>query len=238
MAADGAALLAAAVRAACLAKAPRRTIQAVAAAVTGVLVRPLSAAAAPAPVSSVPARPQRTAAGGDEVVPASSEDLLNALRAARSAQRRRKKERRQAAKEVARQVGLQERNAAPAGDVQGVGPQTPVQQLPAVEEEPPEKRQRADEGDAQQEVGSLPYSQRSAVFSDITMKTEASAAERRGMQRKLVEAGMSAEEAANACTPQAMPDGPASSAFAKAQDGKGKSKGQGPWEKGKSKKKR
>ena len=45
MSADGAALLAAAVRAAVLAKAPRRTVQAVAAAVAGVLVRLTTAAA-------------------------------------------------------------------------------------------------------------------------------------------------------------------------------------------------
>eukprot|EP00929_Paragymnodinium_shiwhaense_P121787 TRINITY_DN9415_c0_g1_i2.p2 TRINITY_DN9415_c0_g1~~TRINITY_DN9415_c0_g1_i2.p2 ORF type:complete len:234 (-),score=45.56 TRINITY_DN9415_c0_g1_i2:2167-2868(-) len=231
MAADGAALLAAAVRAACLAKAPRRTIQAVAAAVTGVLVRPLSAAAAPAPVSSVPARPQRTAAGGDEVVPASSEDLLNALRAARSAQRRRKKERRQAAKEVARQVGLQERNAAPAGDVQGVGPQTPVQQVPAVEE-PPEKRQRAEDEDTQRsEVCSY-------VLSDITWKTprraesivESELIDRRE-QREL-------DDHTRGRSSHAIPEDPASSSFAKAQDGKGKSKGQGPWDKGKGKSKK
>eukprot|EP00929_Paragymnodinium_shiwhaense_P121781 TRINITY_DN9415_c0_g1_i1.p1 TRINITY_DN9415_c0_g1~~TRINITY_DN9415_c0_g1_i1.p1 ORF type:complete len:233 (-),score=43.63 TRINITY_DN9415_c0_g1_i1:401-1099(-) len=230
MAADGAALLAAAVRAACLAKAPRRTIQAVAAAVTGVLVRPLSAAAAPAPVSSVPARPQRTAAGGDEVVPASSEDLLNALRAARSAQRRRKKERRQAAKEVARQVGLQERNAAPAGDVQGVGPQTPVQQVPAVEE-PPEKRQRAEDEDTQRsEVCSY-------ILSDITARTplgSISESEVRRIRREEI----TMEDLTRGRSSQAIPEDPASSSFAKAQDGKGKSKGQGPWDKGKGKSKK
>ena len=47
---DGPALLAAAVRAAVLAKAPRRTVQSVAAAVAGVLVRPAPLPATPATV--------------------------------------------------------------------------------------------------------------------------------------------------------------------------------------------
>ena len=94
---DGAALLAAAVRAACQAKAPRRTIQAVAAAVTGVLVRPM-AEAVPRARSEVPAGAQGAP------VPAPAEDpavLVDTLRAARRAQRARKKVRRRKAKQAA-----------------------------------------------------------------------------------------------------------------------------------------
>ena len=71
-------------------------MQAVAAAVTGVL-RSATAEAAPPQTSRVPAGSKRTAAAeasGD----ASAEELLQALRAARSAQRRKKKERRRADK--------------------------------------------------------------------------------------------------------------------------------------------
>ena len=94
MQADGAAFVAAAVRAAVLAKAPRRTVQAVAAAVAGVFVRPVVAKAARGQAAPVSQDAQCTSAQppGD----ASAEVLLEALRAARSAQRRRKKERRKA----------------------------------------------------------------------------------------------------------------------------------------------
>mmetsp|Transcript_58117 Transcript_58117/g.115213 ORF Transcript_58117/g.115213 Transcript_58117/m.115213 type:complete len:273 (+) Transcript_58117:60-878(+) len=84
MPADGAALLAAAVRAACLAKAPRRTVQAVAEATD----------AAPATDTGEAAGRQRAAA--PEPGGSSAEELLAALRQARAAQRRRKKERRRA----------------------------------------------------------------------------------------------------------------------------------------------
>ena len=103
---DGGALLAAAIRAACLAKAPRRTVQAVAAAVTGVLVRFVATDAAPASCTGVPTRPQRAAT--PETAVTSAEDLLQALRVARSTQRRRKKERRKAAKVVACSASAQE----------------------------------------------------------------------------------------------------------------------------------
>ena len=96
MSADGPALLAPAVRAACLAKAPRRTIQAVAAAVTGVLVRP-TADAVPRSRPLVPAGAQ-SAHFDDVTVPGIAVD---AIREARRAQRRRKKEKRQAAKRAA-----------------------------------------------------------------------------------------------------------------------------------------
>ncbi|CAK0843372.1 unnamed protein product [Prorocentrum cordatum] len=97
MSVDGAALLAAAVRAACQAKAPRRTVQAVAAAVTGVLVRPM-AEAVPRQRSEVPAGVHGAP------VPAPAEDpavLVDTLRAARRAQRARKKVRRREAKQAA-----------------------------------------------------------------------------------------------------------------------------------------
>ena len=96
MSADGPALLAPAVRAACLAKAPRRTIQAVASAVTGVLVRPTDDAV-PRSRPLMPAGAQ-SADCDDVTVPGAAVD---AIREARRAQRRRKKERRQAAKRAA-----------------------------------------------------------------------------------------------------------------------------------------
>jgi hypothetical protein len=96
MSADGPALLAAAVRAACQANAPRRTVQAVAAAVTGVLVRPHTVAAEPHTDTGVRAGAQSNAeADGDPAM------LLSSLRAVRKAQRQRKKERRLAAKQAA-----------------------------------------------------------------------------------------------------------------------------------------
>lgn len=100
MADDGAALLAAAVRAAVLAKAPRRTVQAVASAVAGVVFgRSAAGEASTAAAARVPAGPQRAAAS--DATGASALELLEALRAARSAQRRGKKERRKARASVA-----------------------------------------------------------------------------------------------------------------------------------------
>lgn len=92
MAVDSAALLAAAIRAACQAGAPRRTVQAVASAVTGVLIRP--AGAVPRSASGMPAGTQCNDGVGDD----DAAQLLSSLRLARSAQRKRKKERRKAAK--------------------------------------------------------------------------------------------------------------------------------------------
>jgi len=96
MAIDGASLLAAAIRSACLAKAPRRTVQAVASSVTGVLVRQEAAGATPVPRARVPAESHRTAVHKEEET--SPEELLQTLRAVRSARRKRKKEKRKAAK--------------------------------------------------------------------------------------------------------------------------------------------
>ena len=92
---DGAALLAAAVRAAVQAKAPRRTVQAVAAAVTGVLLRQPSAAVPHTDSRRRPDAPMETEDTGDPA------QLLATLRASRRSQRQRKKERRRAAKQAA-----------------------------------------------------------------------------------------------------------------------------------------
>ena len=89
---DGAALLAAAVRAAILAKAPRRTVQAVATAVAGVLVRPVKAEPASVPEDAASAPRAPAPAFGD----ASADALLQALRAKRCATRRAKRQRRTA----------------------------------------------------------------------------------------------------------------------------------------------
>ena len=97
MSADRAALLAAAVRAACLAKAPRRTVQAVAAAVAGVLVRPTAAAV---PRTGPSERPSAQS-DNDEDGAGDPAVALAALRASRRAQRTRKKARRKAAKQAA-----------------------------------------------------------------------------------------------------------------------------------------
>ena len=78
---DGAALLAAAIRAAVQAKAPRRTVQAVAAAVTGVLLRQPTVAAVPHTDSrKQPDAPMEAEAAGDPA------QLLASLRAARRSQ--------------------------------------------------------------------------------------------------------------------------------------------------------
>ena len=96
---DGPALLAAAVRAACLAKAPRRTVQAVAAAVAGVLVRQM-AEAVPRPRSEVPA--------GAQVAAEPTEDLAGLVGALRTARRsRRARKRRSRAKSAAAAVAAE-----------------------------------------------------------------------------------------------------------------------------------
>jgi hypothetical protein len=98
MAADGPAFVAAAVWAACLAKAPRRTVQAVAASVAGVFAHQHASAKAATDVKVKPATQCTTGlVGHDENMPA----LIEALRSARRAQRQRKKERRRAAKAAA-----------------------------------------------------------------------------------------------------------------------------------------
>ena len=103
MEASAADLLASAVRAAILAKAPRRTVQAVAAAVAGVLGRPATSAA-PAHRAQAAASAQSEAEAG--LGGASPEALLEALRSARREQRRRKKERRRARRAASSEPAL------------------------------------------------------------------------------------------------------------------------------------
>lgn len=88
MAANSAALLAAAVRAAVLARAPRRTVQSVAAAVTAVLLRPTSPVAPPATDTGMPAEAPSADGGARE------EQLVLHLRAVRAAKRKAKRQRR------------------------------------------------------------------------------------------------------------------------------------------------
>ena len=95
-AADGAALLAAAIKAAVSARAPRRTVQAIAAAVTAVVLRP------DAPASTV--TDTRVSAEVPDAPSVSEEDLALRLRQARAARRRAKRQRRQAAKAAAAMV--------------------------------------------------------------------------------------------------------------------------------------
>ena len=94
---DPAALLGAAIRAAVLAKAPRRTVQAVASAVTGVLVHS-AAEAGPGAAAAAPAKEEVGPAAATPPTGASAEELVAALREARRAQRRRKKANRKARK--------------------------------------------------------------------------------------------------------------------------------------------
>ena len=119
---DGPALLGAAISAACVAKAPRRTIQSIAAAVTGVLWRPKSS-------SSQRLDPRRRAittevtvdmeVEDDERAEASTAVLLEARRASRRRKRAKKKERRKAAKAVPAHTSSQQTPqaaAVPAGE--------------------------------------------------------------------------------------------------------------------------
>ena len=97
MAPNHAALLAAAVKAACQAKAPRRTVAAVAAAVTSSLV---AAAAAPATVTGAASRASRPpSARVDSGV--RDDELVQQLRDARAERRRAKRQRRRAKKVAA-----------------------------------------------------------------------------------------------------------------------------------------
>ena len=83
---DPAALVAAAVRGACLAKAPRRTVQAVAAAVVSVLVRP-----AEARLGSTRGETAKEQDVHEEVRAKSEEERREAIRAKRRARRQRKR---------------------------------------------------------------------------------------------------------------------------------------------------
>ena len=97
MAADGPAFVAAAVKAAIAAKAPRRTVQGVAAAVAGVFAHAALAHAAPKPAAQARDAaqhvPQVDSTGAEPAT------LVEALRHARRAQRALKREKRRAAKQ-------------------------------------------------------------------------------------------------------------------------------------------
>jgi hypothetical protein len=94
---DGAALLAATVRAAILDQAPRRTVQAVAVGVFGALLA--ATTAAPGSSAREGAGAQcTTATGSARGDSASAQELLEALRVPRSTRRRAKKQRREASK--------------------------------------------------------------------------------------------------------------------------------------------
>ena len=109
---DGAALVAAAVRAAVLAKAPRRTVAAVAASVICALAR-AAAAVTPPRSTAAPARAP-TADAGPDVAADDAPALLAALRSARASQRRRKKERRRAGKAAAAPATMEVDRAQPS----------------------------------------------------------------------------------------------------------------------------
>lgn len=104
---DGSVLVAAAVRASILARAPRRTVAAVAAATVGALHRP--DARQPPPSAREPAETQPASTA----MPAgtSSEVLVAALREERAAKRRRKKERRRANRSKREGAGKEEGQA-------------------------------------------------------------------------------------------------------------------------------
>ena len=86
--ADGSSLIAAAIRAAILAKAPRRTVQAIAAAVTSVLVHQIADAC---PKTKDADHVRSSNASNAKLSGVSAEEHVEALRAARSARRRRKR---------------------------------------------------------------------------------------------------------------------------------------------------
>ena len=96
---DPAALVAAAVRAACLAKAPRRTVQAVAAAVVSVFARP-----ADARLGTTRGETAKDEDDREEVVAKSLEERREAIKAKRRAKRQRKR----AAKAAAATVSVRE----------------------------------------------------------------------------------------------------------------------------------
>ena len=93
---DGASLVAAAIRAAILAKAPRRTVSAVAAAVTGALVHQRTAP----PANMESREPAGNPAGATAVPTGSPAELVAALKEARQVKRRKKKARRRANRDL------------------------------------------------------------------------------------------------------------------------------------------
>lgn len=116
-------LVAAAVRAAILAKAPRRTVSAVAAAVVSAFVGATAHAATKTRDARQQAGTQRATECGADDDPAA---LLEALREARSSQRRRKKARRKAAKVVAADFVNEVDSPQPVGGALGETLQAPA----------------------------------------------------------------------------------------------------------------
>ena len=132
--ADAAGLASAAVRAAILAKAPRRTVSAVAAAVV---------AACQTRLSSERARTQRgTARSNDDDVAGCPAALLETLRAARASQRKRKKERRRAAKTAASTVVDEKRAQTQATLDPDGGPCQPASNAHVAKERDPQNPQK------------------------------------------------------------------------------------------------
>jgi len=150
-AADGAALVAAAVQAAIREGAPRRTVAAVAAAVAGTVLPAARRATMSAASAKVQPPDAQRAAAREHEAGSSPEELLYSLRAVRSAQRRRKQERRRAAKQEEKAQAA----AASQGDEANTQvPATPGQRgdqaMPASAVEQATSNERADEptGDA------------------------------------------------------------------------------------------
>lgn len=153
----GGSLLAAAIRAAILAKAPRRTVQAVAASVTNVLVS--SGVAAKSAGREAAGRRTSTGEVVDEASPQpnlSPEGLVGALQEARRARRRQKrKEKRKAAKDAAQSAELVGNldiaplgRGTPGGQCQNLDPQENAAEkirmpsdIPDGEHEPQHKKQ-------------------------------------------------------------------------------------------------
>ena len=172
--------MAAAVRAACLAKAPRRTIQGVAAAVVSALANPSPAAATPRMVRAETARdPGATSAAGVE-------EMEHRLRAARADKRRAKRQRRRAAKAAAAKGepknGLASATVPPE---MGTGSQAPEaagvstpRAVPAASSlrgptgSPPCKKPRGGGDDAEEEAGmTRELSLESFLYLDISGAT-------------------------------------------------------------------
>lgn len=139
---DGTALLAAAVRAACMANASSRTVQAVAAAVAGVLVHQPASATAGRVDRLQPSAQQATDRVGDGDDATSA--FIEALRSERRAQRKRKKQRRRAAKAAAKlaETVPSERDKEEVGNA-AKNPDVAGEQKDAVNVAPPSSKEQA-----------------------------------------------------------------------------------------------
>ena len=166
MVVDGPALLAAAVRAACQAGAPRRTVQAVASAVTAILVRP--AAAVPRREPKTPAGTPGAAAEGE---PDDAPALLASLRAVRQAQRVRKKERRRAAK-VAAAAAAPSTQTDAAGHGSSIGEAQEPAPAPASSASQSPARRRRREASPTPPGSAVPAAQNTEALSVASAATE------------------------------------------------------------------